>query len=128
MIQDPAAFVSTDFQRAVTTGLFASCAALVVRGGVGIEMAGDGGDPTAWASLVGSGLLAYWLSDLGTGVFHWSVDNYGSKATPVMGGIIDAFQGHHKYPGPSPRPANNIHHLPGDDVSPCPAAHPGPRT
>ena len=45
MIQDPAAFVSTDFQRAVTTGLFASCAALVARGGVGIEMAGDGGDP-----------------------------------------------------------------------------------
>ena len=47
MIQDPAAFVSTDFQRAVTTGLFASCAALVARGGVGIELAGDGGDPAA---------------------------------------------------------------------------------
>ena len=111
MIQDPAAFVSTDFQRAVTTGLFASCAALVARGGVGIEMAGDGGDPAAWASLVGSGLLAYWLSDLGTGVFHWSVDNYGSKATPVMGGIIDAFQGHHKYPWTITKRqfANNIH-------------------
>mmetsp|Transcript_10960 Transcript_10960/g.44147 ORF Transcript_10960/g.44147 Transcript_10960/m.44147 type:complete len:340 (-) Transcript_10960:152-1171(-) len=111
MIQDPAAFVSTDFQRAVTTGLFASCAALVARGGVGIEMAGDGGDPAAWASLVGSGLLAYWISDLGTGVFHWSVDNYGSKATPVMGGIIDAFQGHHKYPWTITKRqfANNIH-------------------
>ena len=111
MIQDPAAFVSTDFQRAVTTGLFASCAALVARGGVGIELAGDGGDPAAWASLVGSGLLAYWLSDLGTGVFHWSVDNYGSKATPVMGGIIDAFQGHHKYPWTITKRqfANNIH-------------------
>ena len=111
MIQDPAAFVSTDYHRLVTTGLFASCAALVARGGVGIEMAGDGGDPAAWASLVGSGLLAYWLSDLGTGVFHWSVDNYGSKATPVMGGIIDAFQGHHKYPWTITKRqfANNIH-------------------
>ena len=111
MIQDPAAFVSTDYHRLVTTGLFASCAALVARGGVGIEMAGDGGDPAAWASLVGSGLLAYWLSDLGTGVFHWSVDNYGSKATPVMGGIIDAFQGHHKYPWTITKRefCNNVH-------------------
>ena len=44
-------------------------------------------------------------------MFHWSVDNYGSKATPVMGGIIDAFQGHHKYPWTITKRqfANNIH-------------------
>ena len=44
-------------------------------------------------------------------MFHWSVDNYGSKATPVMGGIIDAFQGHHKDPWTITKRqfANNIH-------------------
>jgi hypothetical protein len=43
-------------------------------------------------SLVAAAGLAYWLSDLGTGVFHWSVDNYGSKDTWLVGGVIDAFQ------------------------------------
>ena len=55
--------------------------------------------------------LAYWTSDLGTGIFHWSVDNYGSKKTPLLGGVIDAFQGHHKYPWTITKRqwANNIH-------------------
>ncbi|KAL3921843.1 MAG: hypothetical protein SGILL_002535 [Bacillariaceae sp.] len=35
------------------------------------------------------------MADLGSGVLHWSVDNYGNGRTPVMGGIIAAFQGHH---------------------------------
>ena len=114
MIMDPAEFVSTDFQRAVTTALFASCGALVMRGAAGVEMAAGPdahADPLAWGSLVGAAALAYWLADLGTGVFHWSVDNYGSKKTPVMGGIIDAFQGHHKYPWTITKRqfANNIH-------------------
>ena len=108
-IMDPLAFVSTDEQRLLTAGLFTSCAALVLRGCVEVEM--DGSDPVEWATLVASMAGAYWLSDAGTGIFHWSVDNYGSKATPVMGGIIDAFQGHHKYPWTITKRqfANNIH-------------------
>jgi len=108
MVQDPAAFVSTDKQRAVTAALFASCAALVVRGAVGAHMqlaaaseagtVGDASDLLAYGSLVGAAALGFWLSDLGVGVFHWSVDNYGSAATPVMGPVINAFQGHHKFP------------------------------
>ena len=97
-IMDPRAFVSTDEQRLVTAGLFASCAALVLRGVCGVQLGEEAGSPLAWAELLGSVAAAYWLSDVGTGIFHWSVDNYGDKNTPVMGGIIDAFQGHHKYP------------------------------
>jgi hypothetical protein len=42
---------------------------------------------------------------------HWSVDNYGSKDTPALGGVINAFQGHHKYPWTITKRqfANNIH-------------------
>ena len=38
------------------------------------------------------------LGDFGTGVFHWSVDNYGSIKTPVFGSVCAAFQGHHDTP------------------------------
>lgn len=41
-------------------------------------------------------ILSSWLSaDFGSGVLHWSVDNYGNGRTPIMGNIIAAFQGHH---------------------------------
>lgn len=40
-------------------------------------------------------VCAWTTADLGSGVLHWSVDNYGNGKTPVMGGIIAAFQGHH---------------------------------
>jgi ubiquitin-conjugating enzyme E2 variant len=43
-------------------------------------------------------LSAWVLADLGSGVLHWSVDNYGNGRTPVLGGIIAAFQGHHSAP------------------------------
>ena len=41
---------------------------------------------------------SYILADFGSGVLHWSVDNYGNGRTPIMGGIIAAFQGHHAAP------------------------------
>jgi ubiquitin-conjugating enzyme E2 variant len=44
-------------------------------------------------------LLSSWiLADFGSGVLHWSVDNYGNGRTPIMGGIIAGFQGHHSAP------------------------------
>lgn len=44
-------------------------------------------------------IIASWIAaDFGSGVFHWSVDNYGNGRTPVMGNIIAAFQGHHSAP------------------------------
>ena len=41
---------------------------------------------------------SYVLSDLGTGIYHWSVDNYGDGKTPMFGRQIAAFQGHHQRP------------------------------
>ena len=54
-------------------------------------------------------LGGYVLADLGSGVFHWIVDNYGDASTPALGTIIDAFQGHHARPwtragAPLPQP------------------------
>ena len=43
-------------------------------------------------------VFGYLLADLGTGIFHWSVDNYGSGSTPIFGNVIAAFQGHHRQP------------------------------
>ena len=63
--------------------------AYVAKGGVtatdGVELAA-----TLAFSLV--------FSDFFSGVFHWSVDNYGNKHTPVLGAVIEAFQGHHDAP------------------------------
>lgn len=52
---------------------------------------------TAVASI--ATIIASWIAaDFGSGVFHWSVDNYGNGRTPIMGNIIAAFQGHHSAP------------------------------
>mmetsp|Transcript_1638 Transcript_1638/g.2772 ORF Transcript_1638/g.2772 Transcript_1638/m.2772 type:complete len:341 (+) Transcript_1638:403-1425(+) len=42
--------------------------------------------------------VAYVFADFASGVYHWAVDNYGDRDTPVFGYQIDAFQGHHKSP------------------------------
>ena len=51
------------------------------------------------------------ITDLVTGVYHWSVDNYGDAHTPVVGGQIAAFQGHHIRPWTITERqfANNVH-------------------
>jgi len=43
-------------------------------------------------------LSSFAIADLGSGILHWSVDNYGNGRTPIMGTIIAAFQGHHSAP------------------------------
>jgi hypothetical protein len=61
---------------------------------------------------VAAGMLAAWaLSDLGTGFYHWGVDNYGDASTPFFGSQIDAFQGHHQRPWTITKRefANNVH-------------------
>ena len=53
----------------------------------------------------------WYVADFGTGVYHWSVDNYGSGATPIVGDQIAAFQGHHQRPWTITQRqfANNLH-------------------
>ncbi|KAL6765118.1 Kua-ubiquitin conjugating enzyme hybrid localization domain-containing protein [Haematococcus lacustris] len=75
-----------------TFGAIAVLGATFLQGVTSLSAAGDF---TSMASAVG---LAYLLSDLGTGVYHWSVDNYGSGSTPLFGRQIAAFQGHHQRP------------------------------
>lgn len=59
-------------------------------------------------------LFSSWvIADLGAGILHWSVDNYGNGRTPVMGAIIAAFQGHHSTPWTITERdfCNNVHKL-----------------
>lgn len=51
-----------------------------------------------WAGPILAGLVGYILADLGSGVYHWAIDNYGDATTPIFGAQIEAFQGHHKCP------------------------------
>lgn len=37
-------------------------------------------------------LFGYLMADLGSGFYHWAIDNYGDASTPFFGSQIDAFQ------------------------------------
>lgn len=66
-----------------------------------------------WLEPLLAALLGYVLADLTTGIFHWSVDNYGDINTPIFGTVIDSFQGHHDAPWSITERdvANNLHEL-----------------
>ncbi|PIN12208.1 Ubiquitin-conjugating enzyme [Handroanthus impetiginosus] len=66
-----------------------------------------------WLEPILAGFVGYVLADLGSGFYHWGIDNYGSAETPIFGAQIDAFQGHHKWPWTITRRefANNLHSL-----------------
>ncbi|CAN1172145.1 Fatty acid desaturase 4, chloroplastic [Linum perenne] len=66
-----------------------------------------------WLQPLLAGYIGYILADLGSGVYHWGIDNYGDGSTPVLGPQIEAFQGHHKWPWTITRRqfANNLHSL-----------------
>ncbi|WCJ32901.1 Fatty acid desaturase 4 chloroplastic [Euphorbia peplus] len=70
-------------------------------------------DSHIWLEPMLAGYIGYILADLGSGVYHWGIDNYGDGSTPVFGSQIEAFQGHHKWPWTITRRqfANNIHAL-----------------
>lgn len=51
--------------------------------------------PTEALCTAAGAFVGYLIADLVSGVFHWSVDNYGDGRTPVFGAVIEAFQGHH---------------------------------
>ncbi|XP_071694935.1 fatty acid desaturase 4, chloroplastic-like [Rutidosis leptorrhynchoides] len=70
-------------------------------------------DSHIWLEPVLSGFIGYLFADLGSGVYHWGIDNYGDASTPVFGSQIDAFQGHHKWPWTITKRqfANNLHAL-----------------
>ncbi|XP_020103086.1 fatty acid desaturase 4, chloroplastic isoform X1 [Ananas comosus] len=104
---DPSSLRSTWPHRAwVATGSATVIASLVKS----VSVAAACG--AAVEPLLGA-VLGYLLADLGTGVYHWAIDNYGGPSTPVFGAQIEGFQGHHKYPYTITRRefANNLHAL-----------------
>jgi len=85
---------SDDRQRKIVFGSYLALAALFAKGCILLpDMDAFVAFKTVLAVLVG-----YEFADLGSGVYHWSMDNYGSKNTPVFGTQIEAFQGHHELP------------------------------
>ncbi|QDZ24819.1 B domain of TMEM189 domain-containing protein [Chloropicon primus] len=85
-------FKSTGSQRVICAASFGLTGLCVAEALSTVDSAGD-------ASAMALSALAAWvLSDLGSGIFHWSVDNYGSGKTPILGNVIAAFQGHHGEP------------------------------
>lgn len=89
---------TTPKQVAIVTGTFAGQALIAANAIHHLYTQTDGNLPlTAMSSL--AVIVSSWIAaDFGSGVFHWSVDNYGNGRTPVMGNIIAAFQGHHSAP------------------------------
>ncbi|KAL8046390.1 hypothetical protein ABFX02_08G174700 [Erythranthe guttata] len=43
-------------------------------------------------------LIGYVAADLGSGIFHWAIDNYGGAETPIFGSQIESFRAHHQRP------------------------------
>ena len=63
-----------------------------------LEQNGPGNVGWALTQILALTFSSWVAADFGAGVLHWSVDNYGNGRTPVLGGIIAAFQGHHSAP------------------------------
>lgn len=67
---------------------------------IGMQIAGL---PAGSAVLAGVGsaavaTMAWAVTDAGSGIFHFGVDNYGDPKTPVVGTMIKEFQEHHVKP------------------------------
>lgn len=88
-------------------------------------------NPATVAETAATLAFSVLFSDFFSGVFHWSVDNYGDGRTPIMGDVIAAFQGHHDAPWTiTYRPfENNVHKISAVTIVPILAmllAHPTP--
>jgi ubiquitin-conjugating enzyme E2 variant len=55
-------------------------------------------DVNTFLSVTLAAIISIIVGDFATGVFHWSVDNYGTLKTPLIGSVCAAFQGHHQTP------------------------------
>ncbi|KAG4923962.1 hypothetical protein JHK87_049502 [Glycine soja] len=88
----------------------AGCTTLLISLGESIKGAMD---LNMWAEPILAGWVGYILADLGSGVYHWAIDNYGDASIPIVGTQIEAFQGHHKWPWTITKRqfANNLHAL-----------------
>ena len=79
---------STGSQRAIVGGAFVLLAAMAIKGVTGL----DWSEPSSLLAGAAAFLVGYEFADFGSGVYHWSMDNYGNKDTPIFGTQIEAFQ------------------------------------
>lgn len=79
---------STGSQRAIVGGAFVLLAAMAIKGMTGL----DWSEPSSLLAGAAAFLVGYEFADFGSGVYHWSMDNYGNKDTPIFGTQIEAFQ------------------------------------
>ncbi|KAE9612335.1 putative B domain of TMEM189, localization domain-containing protein [Lupinus albus] len=88
----------------------AGCTTLLISIGQSTKIAAD---LHMWVEPIIAGYVGYILADLGSGIYHWGIDNYGDGSTPFVGSQIEAFQGHHKLPWTITKRqfANNLHAL-----------------
>ena len=91
----PEDLLSTPGQRGLCAAAFTGMAVVAATGALKVGEAQGLAGALAGAAALGAGWL---LADLGTGFYHWGVDNYGSPDTPLVGQQIAAFQGHHTRP------------------------------
>lgn len=89
---------TTSLQVAMVAGTFMGHAAFATHAIQGMLAQNGGNLPFTLAQTLLLLVSSWVLADFGSGVLHWSVDNYGNGRTPIMGGIIAAFQGHHSAP------------------------------
>lgn len=71
---------STDQQKMMVAASVASSLTLAAKAAIFL--------PHTTAGYVGAAsafLLGYEFADFGSGVYHWSLDNYGSAKTPILG-------------------------------------------
>ncbi|KAK7387070.1 hypothetical protein VNO78_27565 [Psophocarpus tetragonolobus] len=106
MLSDPSLQSTWSHRAWVATG----CTTLLISLGESIKGAMD---LNMWVEPILAGWIGYILADLGSGIYHWAIDNYGDGSTPIVGPQIEAFQGHHKWPWTITKRqfANNLHAL-----------------
>nr|UDV78696.1 fatty acid desaturase 4.5 [Perilla frutescens] len=72
------------------------CATVLFSIAKSLILTGRGSRP--WLESMLAAMAAYLVADLGAGIYHWAIDNYGSAQTPIFGSQIEGFQGHHQQP------------------------------
>ena len=72
---------SSDDQRKIVYGSFALLAALFLKG---VFMM-DEWNVVMGLETLAAVLVGYEFADVGSGIYHWSMDNYGTAKTPVFG-------------------------------------------
>jgi palmitoyl-[glycerolipid] 3-(E)-desaturase len=97
-VVDGDSLVTQPYQVVLVTTTFVTQAVCLVTAMVHLWTI-NGGDIYTTLAQTAALILTSWIAaDFGSGVLHWSVDNYGNGQTPIFGSIIAAFQGHHAAP------------------------------